>query len=102
MEEMFPVLIFGFIVKLVQVEQLEDQLHTMCGNGPFEFRNTGDFYEFRILSFCVNVFWKDDYFENIEGSRGCAEEAAGKRDECGRDSRKAEINKNPRENKCRV
>lgn len=31
-----------------------------------------------------------------------AEEAAGKRDECGRDSGKAEINKNLRENKCRV
>ena len=69
MEEMFPVLIFGFIVKPIQVEQLGDQLHTLCGNGSFEFRNTGDFYEFRILSFRVNVFWKDDYFENIEGSR---------------------------------
>ena len=69
LEEMFPVLIFDFIVKLVQVEQLEDQLHTLCSNGPFEFRNTGDFYELRILSFRVNVFWKDDYFENIEGSR---------------------------------
>ena len=31
-----------------------------------------------------------------------AEEAAGKRDECGRDSGKAEINKNLRENKYRV
>ena len=36
----FPVFIFGFIVKPVQVEQLGDQLHTLCGNGPFEFRNT--------------------------------------------------------------
>lgn len=35
-------------------------------------------------------------------SRSSAEEAAGKRDECRRDSGKAEINKNPRKNKCRV
>ena len=49
----FPVFIFGFIAKPVQVEQLGDQLHTLCGNGSFEFRNTGGFYEFRILSFCV-------------------------------------------------
>ena len=46
----FPVFIFGFIAKPVQVEQLGDQLHTLCGNGSFEFRNIGGFYEFRILS----------------------------------------------------
>ena len=34
-------------------------------------------------------------------TKDCAEEAAGKRDECGRDSGKAEINKNQK-NKCRV
>ena len=33
----FPVFIFGFIVKPVQVEQLGDQLHALCGNCPFEF-----------------------------------------------------------------
>ena len=51
----FPVFIFGFIVKPIQVEQLGDQLHTLCGNGSFECRNTVGFYEFRILSFCVNL-----------------------------------------------
>ena len=35
----FPVFIFGFIVKPVQVEQLGDQLHALCGNCPFEFYN---------------------------------------------------------------
>ena len=33
----FLVFIFGFIAKPVQVEQLGDQLHTLCGNGSFEF-----------------------------------------------------------------
>lgn len=36
----FPVFIFGFIVKPVQVEQLGDQLHTLCGNGPFNLSGT--------------------------------------------------------------
>ena len=49
----FPVFIFGFIAKPVQVEQLGDQLHTLCGNGSFEFRNAGGFYEFRILNILV-------------------------------------------------
>lgn len=50
----FPVFILGFIVKPVQVEQLGDQLHTLCGNDPLELGNTGSFYEFRILLFRVN------------------------------------------------
>lgn len=50
----FPVFIFGFIVNPVQVEQLGNQLHTLCGNAFFNFRNAGGFYEFRILPFCVN------------------------------------------------